>query len=169
MDQIHRVYKKFDNVIVESFPPNVRDDFEKVKSAKINKDFDGLEYILIKMSEFPEMDGIEKLYFDGGVKKENLKTDHNYEFKLMTHFKIKFDHIDKLEKDIDSELDKNNPDMTLVLKNKIKIEKLKSGEIGKLEIYKIALDNLDKRVADGKPDKPIVRKKLQDKIKELEG
>lgn len=100
-----------------------------------------------------------KLYVEDGV----LKKDSNYDKRLMKTNEIVFKQKNKLNLEIDEELSKENPSIITIEKKKLDLVKL-DNEFSSENIFQIALDGLDARVAKGEPDKPIIRQKLQEKV-----
>lgn len=102
-----------------------------------------------------------------------IKKDLNWEKRLMPDQLIKKKRLAKLEKELDDELAKEAPNAVVVAKKQRDCEKIKVKKAGPQNEDPFWLDEsikgLNEKVAKGESDKPDVRKKLQDKIKELRG
>jgi len=115
--------------------------------------------------------GIEssaQLYHDGT---NEIKKDLNWEIKLMPDYIIKNKHLERIRADLDTELEKINPDAVKVVKMQRDLDKhkeIKAGGHNEDPVWiNVAIANLDKRVAKGEADKPGIRQKLIDKKAEL--
>ena len=164
-----RVFKKEDNSVVYDYPSVVYQD--KMDECPIPEIYKDLPFIVCDSSEVPESNSKadnyhEKIYFDGDCTLKNLKQDKNWKKVLMPTFLIKSKYIDRTQKEIDIELEQQEPDLQKLLKYQRSLDKIKS--YSDLEIYKIALEQLDRKVdLDKESDKPEIRKKLNSLIKNL--
>lgn len=157
--------KKKENETDEQFMDRMSIDHKNF-SDELKK----LSYIDLLRNEFPHPDYSkgeedEMLYFDGELKKENLKKDLTFEIQLMRSETIKKKYLKKLNEKLDSELNKSIPDPILILKTQR--EKEKSKDWTEDQWYQQAIKNLDERVIGGESDKPIIRQKILNKIREL--
>lgn len=119
----------------------------------------------------------KQLYHDG----DTVKVDKNWGIRLMPSHCIKSRHIESIDTRIDALLSSNVTDPMEVVKYQREKEKclnvkckcprelrLLACECGHDEFwYDIALKNLDKRVAKGESDKPLIRQKLNKQIKKF--
>lgn len=114
-----------------------------------------------------DLESRKQLYCDG----QKIKKDLEWKIRLMPDQLIKRKHLNKLHSKIDEELEKQNPDSIALMKLHQEREFWKSKKCGAhndcKETSKLALKNLDKKVSDGEPDKPVIRQKLLAKIAEL--
>lgn len=155
-----RVYKNGDKVIYNWPSQKYQDDLSK---CKVPDDLKNLPTIVMDDNELPkDKHFIEQLYFDGDIKKENLKVDHNWEVKLMPSFLIKSKHIERLNTKIDEEINKKDPDAVKLIKLQREKEQVKDWDEAKT--YQQALVNLQE---DGH-NKPLIVQKLNAKISELQ-
>lgn len=132
----------------------------------IPKGFENFPYIICDETEIPVSDSNtgdyhEMIYFDGDCKLENLKQDKSWQCQLMPLFLIKQKQENFLNTSLDIEISKENPNVNEVAKMWRDKEKLKNKD--ELELYQMALENLSR----AEIDKPVIRGKLQLKIKEL--
>jgi hypothetical protein len=96
-----------------------------------------------------------------------VKVDTDWSVKLMKPHIIKQDIIKSQKEIIDEELEKGLPDIVVLTKAQRRIEKVK-GMVDQ-ELFQEALNELDKRVANGKSDKVEIRAKLESKLRESNG
>lgn len=149
-----KIFKKLDGgVVISHFVKN-----------KVVGSIAGLQGIELEESDLPAHEYHESLYFDGDCIKENLKVDTSWEVQLMPEGLIKEKHLTRVNTKLDQELNKQTPSLLDVVKLQRKKEKAK--DFKTKEWYQQALANLDERVANGEPDKPLIRQKLQEKINE---
>jgi len=160
-----RVYYDEDDVIhgVEWFNSGVMlTDEDKLDHEKAYHLAD-MSVKIINSSLLPEgHDYAQQLYFDG----DTIAIDTDKVKGVMPANYIKMKHMTALNAEIDELLDSESPDAIEVAKLQRCLEKCKP-ENNELFWYKQAEENLDKRVSNGKADKPVIRKKLAAKIKDL--
>lgn len=161
-----RIFKK-DDILYFDYPSEKYQN--NVEQCKIPPSLEGCEYITVDHTIFDKFQAngadLHMYYFDGAVKEENLKQDVSWEKCLMPSYLIRGKHISKLEKTLDNLISNNISDPLEILK--LQREKEKSLKFSKEEWHEQALKNLDARVANGEPDKPVIREKLLAKIEQL--
>lgn len=157
-----RVFKKQDGGVIYNWPSeswqNVIDD------CPIPSDLQGLDYIIMNLEDLPEQkEGFyhEQLHFEG----DSLRVDSQWNKQLMPPFLIKQKHLKKIDEKLDLELQKVDPDMVELIKLNRNKEKIPS--FNDLQMLELALQGLDERVRGGESDKPIIREKLNNKIRDL--
>lgn len=128
----------------------------------------GLKWFACDNNDLPAKSAMEsrkQWYHDG----DKVKVDTNWELRVMPDHLIKKKQLKKLAAKLDQCIDSG--DALEALKAHRDHEKCKTMEAGIHNEDKVwtelALANLDKRVADGQADKPVIREKLLKKIKEL--
>lgn len=105
------------------------------------------------------------LYIEEG----NLKSDDSWNRQVMTPRILKNEALSKKRKLLSDELAKQNPDIVVVTKLQFEIEFVRKKSLDDAEYWaQFALDGLDKRVLDGKADKPIVRQKIEAKLQQIQ-
>lgn len=178
-----RYFKKDDDCVIYSCPAKKYQGGYFFNNTELTfsdctfpKEVLGLPFIDIDLSEAILADPykgiyVEQLYCDGEFKKENLKIDYNWDYYLMPSSLIKQKHIKRVQSQIDEELAKPTPDavkLVTLQRNCEKCKEVKAGTQNK-DVYwmNIAIANLDARVANGEPDKPVIREKLLAKIEQL--
>lgn len=121
------------------------------------------EHVIMEFDSDPLPEGfnLEQCYIENG----ELKTDQNWDRMLMPFWKIRSDFINDTKKEIDDELEKESPDLVKIKKLERDLEK--NSRLSQKEYFQMAIENLDKRISDGKSDKSIVRQKILDKIDEI--
>lgn len=115
--------------------------------------------------DFKATNHIDKWYLDNNG---DIQVDTNWDMKLMPKPLIHSKNVVLKNQIIDSELESEEPDLIKIIRASRSIEKVKSkAKIGVQDskyIYEEALANLDDRVANGEPDKAVIRQKLEAKI-----
>lgn len=122
---------------------------------------EGHSYFLCSDDEIPSKLNLEsrkQLYHDGDA----IKIDSAWEVRIMPTALIKQKHHAKLDTKLDAELEKPSPDIVSLMK--MQREKDASKNWTDEEWHLQALKNLDEKVQKGEPDKPVIRKKLQEKL-----
>ena len=122
---------------------------------------EGLEWFVCNNSDLPQKSQMEsrvQWYHDGNI----VKVDSEWLIRIMPIQLIRKKHQAGCDKKIDAELAKENPDVITIAKLQREKEKCKGWTEN--EWYEQALKNIDERVADGEADKPLIRKKLTEKI-----
>lgn len=162
----YRIFKKSDQSVIYSCPSIDYQNIPDFKGAKFPKETQGLPYIDIEENEAPVSESEtgnyhEMIYFDGECELENLKQDKEWAAQLMPLFLIKQKQENFINTILDSELEKESPDVIEVVRKCREKEKLKNKN--ESELYKMALENLSR----SEIDKPIIREKLIAKIEEL--
>lgn len=164
-----------DQIILESFSAGAQ--LSDVQNFPIPERLTGLTPTIKQMCDlnftdhtgsccdFPATNHIDKWYLDGNG---NIQVDSNWDLKLMPKSIIHSKNIALKNEIIDSELENETPDLLTIIRASRSIEKVKSeAKITGIEtqyIYEQALANLDDRVTNGEPDKPVIRQKLEAKI-----
>lgn len=128
--------------------------------------------VLDKRVDKSDIETREQLYWEEKPDGTTLvKKDYDWAVKLMPEHIIKKRHLKRLQKELDDELEKPSPDAVALIKKQRECDKCRDMKAGNQNEdpywIEVALKNLDKRVSGGEPDKPEIRKKLQDKLKEL--
>ena len=167
-----RVFKKEDGGVIYFYPATkYRDNIDK---CRFPSETNGLAYIDVEISELKKFESKdsyhEMIYFDGDCNINNLKQDKSWENCLMPTFLLRKKGIARNIKDVEVELEKKKPSTVKLAKLQYKLTKLKKmvpTEQHNTFWVREALDGLDKRVAEGKPDKPIIRNKLEEKLKKF--
>lgn len=138
--------------------------------CRFPEEFIDLDFIDVDESNIPVSnsntgDYHEMLYFDGDCKLENLKQDKSWETVLMPSFLIVKKHIKHLDKSLDAELAKDSPDPIAAIKLSQKKEAAKKLDpiTNEKELLEIALEGLGRASVE----KPIIKAKLEEKIKDL--
>jgi len=170
-----------DQIILESFRENFT--LQEIQSFQIPDFAQGLTPSIKQMCnlnhnehngsccDFPPVDHIDKWYLD---QNGNIQIDNSWDLKLMP-VSVIYEKNNKIKNDIiDNELNQENPDVISLIRSMRSKEKTKLGaslnadqsDIKKL--YEEALSNLDYRVSNGEPDKPVIRQKLEAKIASFE-
>lgn len=163
-----RIFKSKDEFIYFDIPADQFQNEENWDKCKVPEWLRQFERIDVEKDKIPQLspgESSHQYYFDGDMKIENLKIDKDWKICLMSRNIIKQKHLKNLNDKIDKELEKQNSDPIQIAK--LQREKEKCQTFSEREWYEQALKNLDERVAGGEEDKPIIRKKLEDKIKEL--
>lgn len=128
-----------------------------------------LPWELIEQSDIPSKEGLDSrrqlIWKEDGNGKITYRRDESWECRVMCCDVLKKKHIKRLNKQIDSEHEKDAPDIVKI--SKAMREKEKCKDWSELEWYKHAIKQLDDRVSSGESDKPLIRQKLNDKIYEL--
>lgn len=128
-----------------------------------------LSWDLVEHTDIPSKEGLESRRQLIWKENENgnitYHRDDAWEHRLMCCNVLKRKHIKRLDKVIDDEHKKQNPDVVTI--SKAMREKEKCKEWSESQWYQHALDMLNERVSGGESDKPAIRKKLEDKISEL--
>lgn len=132
---------------------------EECKSSN----FIDVEESLIPLPE----DSNHQLFFDGEISVQNLKRDKDGAVKIYPLSLLRNKFLKEINSKIDTELEKESPDSISIVR--LQREKEKLILLTDKELYEKAIAGLDERVAGGEPDKPLIREKLQAKIKELGG
>lgn len=177
----NRIFKNEDSIIITTFPwhnfnPAIETEVQFMDRMSVgHKNFKSewkvLSYIDVPIEESPKIDEgnsgklQEQYYFDGECKDENLKFDEGWNYCLMPSFLINKKHNKKLNDKASDILSLENLDQINLYKINREKEKIKS--YTELEWHEQALKNLDDRVLNGEPDKPLIREKLLAKIQEL--
>lgn len=178
-----RIFKKQDGSVIYNDLSHVQADYE---NWPLPKGVEDLEYILIDKADAPESNSNnnnwhEMIYFDGPCTLANLKQDKEWDVQLMPVPLILSEGFNYFSNEIDLELEKPQPGFLKLTQCQSEINRLhkcirKMGEGGELkkkealiDIYKFSLERLDEKVNNGKPDKPLVRNKLNAKITQLKG
>ena len=171
MDQI--IVKKLDGGIIRIIPnhriygneENKR-PYSECKGLQSYID-QGFEWFICDHSNLPsklEMESRKQWYHDGNV----VKCDKDWIIRLMPDQLIKRKHIKRIQAKIDAELEKEAPDSVALIRLQRDCDKcgeIKAGPQNENKLWsEIALQNLDERVANGEPDKPLIRQKLMEKI-----
>ena len=130
----------------------------------------GVEVCFCNKSELPDLKKIEsrkQLFHDGN----NVKVDVAWEKNLMPDQLIKRKHLKKLHDKIREELSKESPDTIKISKFQHEYadhSNIKAGIHNEDSHWaELSLKKLDEKVANGEPDKPIIREKLLGKINQL--
>jgi hypothetical protein len=175
-----RVYTNSnEQIILESFSEGIQ--LADVQAFPIPERFTGLVPTIKQMCnldysehtgsccDFPATNHIDKWYLDGNG---NIQVDTSWDMKLMPKQLIHSKNIVLKNSIIDSELDNETPDLLKIIRASRSIDKVKSearaGSVETKYIYEQALANLDARVANGEPDKAVIRQKLEAKIASFE-
>lgn len=141
-----------------------------IDCCKFPIETEGLPYVDLDESELPSEEGRDwhshgPLHIDGDPCKDNLKFDEKWEKFLMPGNVIKSKEENKIKREIDVILGKKSPDSIEALRafrNLEKVSKLhQKNDYDKL--CEIALNGLER----AEIEKPNIRQKLKDKIKEL--
>lgn len=159
-----RIFKKPDGrAILNYVAAKYTNDLE---NCRIPPDLEGLPYVVVSREDIAslEIEYVEQLYIDGDCKKENLKKDIGWENCLMSWSTIRKKHLDNINAKLDTELDNEQPDPVTVLK--LQRQKEKCASFSQKDWYQQAIENLDNRVQNGEPDKPVVRQKLLSRIQD---
>lgn len=122
-----------------------------------------LEWFVCDNEDLPPKSTLEsrrQWYHDGN----QVKADLSWEKRLMPAHCIRNRHIDAINRDLDAAL--NDDSKTAKDALRLQREKEICKTWGEQEWYEQALKNLDKRVASGEPDKPLIRAALNQKISE---
>lgn len=142
-------------------------DEETLLGLPVPEIFQDCEQKIINSSELESLEGFEDHEYTEQllIAEDELSVDTNKERSLMPVNLIRKKYLDKLKSLIESELEKEDPDMGVINLNQAKIQSCQKWDDKKW--YEQALKNLDTRVENGEPDKEIIREKLQEKINEL--
>jgi len=139
----------------------VEDQLQPKRSTYTEKGYAEIHHCLIK--DMPEFEDCVQLFKDEKSKElYGFKVDENWQRKLMPTSLITKRYKKKLLKEIQEESNKDEPDEEKMLKNYSKIKTMKY--LNEKTIYKLAVQQLNKRVEGGESDKPAIRKMLEDKI-----
>lgn len=103
---------------------------------------------------------IKQLYAESG----EVKADSGWDKTLMDSHQIKKRYVNAKKVAIDTELEKESPDLIAIARLQREVEKSKY--YSQLTWHEKALEGLNERVAKGEADKPVIRQKLQEKIDE---
>jgi len=168
-----RIFKKNDGrTIYSSFYWDLKKedetDLEFMNRMTINHgnfpdEFKSLPFIDVDENEVPASDSDseqyhEQIYFKGDCKKENLKVDKDWNTLVMPDFLIKKKTVERLSKEID---EINDPSILIKKSRELKeIERKEAGTGNENFWLEKALEGLDKKVASGEADKPVVRQKI---------
>lgn len=110
----------------------------------------------------------DQFYIEDNSPHGDIKIDRDWEILVKPSALIKRELINDLKDEIDKELIKESFDIVKISKLESSIRKsISNKNMNSVEWLEKALEGLDKRVASGKPDKPIVREKILKKIEEL--
>lgn len=167
-----RVYKDGDNIWID-WPSDFYQTPETWNQCKENPSIAGFQRKDLTESDIPKGVSIEQMYPDFEENGEPyIKVDHDWSIKMMPDILIKKKREEKLKDEIKSEISKDSPDPLLVVKKRQELDESKENIANKgynESVYwaEKALEGLDARVKGGEPDKPVIRKKLQDKLQEL--
>jgi hypothetical protein len=114
-----------------------------------------------------DLESRKQLYWEG----TEVKKDYEWNKRLMPDQLIKRKAINYIDSEMDKEIEKSTPDVVVLMKfqrDKDKLSKIKAGSDNEDPIWiEKAIEGLDRKVADGEPDKPEIRIKLQNKLGEL--
>lgn len=163
---------EFDDVSVVHFPWNKKlasetesEFMDRMTSKHPNKktEWEGKEFIDIDDVDLPSRNTRDKWYPDLINNGEpTVKVDTDWSIKLMKPEIIKGDCIKDMNIELDAELALEVPDAIKIAKLQRDKEKIQDEDDKTL--YQRAIAGLDKRVDNGKADKPEIRAKLQAKI-----
>lgn len=160
-----RVFKKPSGGVVYNTPSKRFQD--NIDLCPVPNELKDLEYFVVE--DLPESSWHEQVYCENNI----LKVDHDWVIMNMPEQLVKIKYLNKVYKKLDDELSKGNPDPISVVKiqRDIVVAKEKKASIEFTDRFWVekAIEGLDERVAKGEADKPEIRKKLQDKLKELKG
>ena len=161
-----RIFKKPDGRVIYSWPSAKYQDVPNFEGCKFPPETEGLPYVDLDESDLPSEIGRDwfahgPLFMNGSPAKENLNFDEEWQQYLMPKNVVAKKHETRLQAQIDQELQKPVPDPLKVAT--LQSEKDKIKDWSDKQAYEQALANLE---ADGK-DKPIIKQKLQEKIKAL--
>lgn len=180
-----RLYKKPDGSVIYNWPAEEYQHTDELIAQCPTPDFCvGLPYIIVSEEQLPnESSGNfyhEQVYVNGVLSIENLVVDSAWTERLMPNFLIRKNRINKINAIIDAELNTVDPDMAEIMRKTREKEilldynrwesknlTLTQKNNNDLQMAQLALSELDARVANGEPDKPVIRQKLEQKIQDL--
>ena len=131
----------------------------------------GVQYVDIDEVELPSRDTRDQ-WMPDFAQANGVKIDADWSQKLMPARVVLKKERERLQSEIDAELERPIPDAVEIMRKQRgldKIREINASEDLEAEVYHMALQGLDARVAGGEPDKPQIRAKLQAKIAELQG
>lgn len=141
-----------------------------IDCCKFPPETDGLPYIDLDESDLPSEEGRDwhghgPLHIEGELRKENLKFDEKWEKFLMPGNVIKSKEEGNIERYLDALLEQKSPDPIEAIRAFRKLQKVSKMHYKRdyRKLCEIAMDGLDR----AEIEKPTIRQKLKDKIKEL--
>lgn len=160
-----RIYKCQGGEIVVDVPSNKYQSIGIEKCPHPGRFRGGKEPFELEVIDYEELKtmavnneaGSSQFYHENG----KIKHDNDRSLLLMSTGEIQGKHRKRIERKIDLELEKENPDSVLLIK--LQREKEKIIQLSDKGTYQLALKTLDE---DG-IQKPKIREKLQKKIDEL--
>lgn len=134
---------------------------ENTKKMKLDSRFLDCDYKEIESSIFDQPhEYTQQVYLDG-----EFKIDLNKERTLIPEKILRVKCISRLNSQIKSEIEKENPDFKLIKLNELQIAEMKTKHGDEKYWFKKALEGLDRRVSEGEKDKPLIRQKLLEKLR----
>ena len=160
-----RIFKKPNGGVIINCPGS-RFQPDQVDQCPLDIDCDGLEYASVDADIFfqhgTDYEYHEQLYCDGPCAVGNFRVDTQWTCQVMPTFLVKKKHLHTLNARLDALLAENVPDVMEVVRLQRERETCKAWSDA--QWHEQALKNLDARVAGGEPDKPAIRKKLQQQL-----
>jgi hypothetical protein len=178
-----RVFKRSDDSIIYEYFNEYTQTTELINSVPVHERCSGLPSIVCNDSDIPSTSDsvlLEQIYVSGEFTLQNILIDSTWDNRLMPNFLIRKKRIEKIGTFLSTELAKTSPDLTEVMKKNLEKTNLSNPSIwigpnltqqqisaNDLQMAQLALSELDARVANGEPDKPVIRQKLEQKIQDL--
>lgn len=178
-----RVFKRSDDSIIYEYFNEYTQTTELVNSVPVHELCSGLPSIVCNDSDIPNTSDsvlLEQIYVSGEFTTQNILVDSTWDNRLMPNFLIRKKRVEKIDEFLSAELAKISPDMIEVMRKNLEKSNLLNTKVwigpnltqqqisaNDLQMAQLALSELDARVANGEPDKPVIRQKLEQKIQDL--